>query len=78
MRLPRLALAAVMPFAIAACSEEPTEPVEPEESAEAAGEFGQDVPPPPPSSWGDDGFVDDGGSGDPLLNEPAESAEDLR
>ena len=78
MRYSRLVMVSLLPLAVLACSEEAPE-AEPEpEKVETKGEFGADTAPPPPSSWGDDGFVDSGGSEDPSLNEPAESAEDLR
>ena len=78
MRYSRLIMASILPLAVLACSEEALEVEPEEEKVEAKGEFGADTSPPPPSSWGDDGFVDSGESGDPSLNEPAESAEDLR
>ena len=78
MRYPRIVMASLLPFAVLACSEEAPEVEPEEEKVETKGEFGEDTAPPPASSWGDDGFVDGGESGDSSLNEPAESAEDLR
>ncbi len=78
MRFARIAMAAALPFAVLACSEEAPEAEEVEEQTEAKSEFGQDAA-PPPASWGEEGFSDDNDASDPSFSEEqASSAEDLK
>jgi len=79
MRFPRIALGALLSFAVLACSEEAPDADGIEQQTEAATETADTSPPPPPSSWGEDDFSDDNDSSDPSFSdEGATSAEGLK
>ncbi|MEL6529471.1 MAG: hypothetical protein AAFQ27_05885 [Pseudomonadota bacterium] len=80
MRCTRIAVAALLPFAVLACAEEEVpEAEELAEETEAKSDFAKEAPPPPPASWGEENFSDDNdGSDSSFSDEQAGSAEDLR
>jgi len=81
MRLNRITLAALLPFAALACSEEApeTEAEAPQVQAEAKSDFAQEPPAPPPSSWSDEDFSEDNDTSDSSFSDQgASNAEGLK